>query len=124
MSQQEPPTKQRERLARDPLGGDLDGFLANVRWLTTSFGKDVRIVPGHGSFAPAPLRVASVDDIATWLDRLERSIANIRQALAAGDDVETIVKRGLPAEFASLGEKPRFLSQERWIRFVAADSSR
>lgn len=105
-------------------GGNLEGFLANVRWLTSAFGDDVRIVPGHGTFAPAPMRVASTAEIAAWLARLEASIDIVRKGLAAGDDVETLVKRGLPAEFASLGEKPRFQSQDRWIRFVAGFYSR
>jgi cyclase len=99
--------------------GDLEGYLANIEFLLDRFPDDTIVVPGHGTFFPEPLTTATMDRFRENLDALRRSITLVRTRLEQGESVEEIVKRGLPQELRPYGERPRYLSEERWIRFVA-----
>lgn len=110
-------------LERYPIvddSGDLEGYLANIAWLLETYPQDAIVVPGHGRFRPAPVEAASMAALRLQLERLRGTITIIRERMAAGASVDEIVAEGLPAEYAVMAEKPRYLSEERWIRFVAS----
>ncbi len=100
-------------------GGSLEGFLGNLRWIADTFPPDTRVVPGHGTFKPEPIRTATIAQVRAYADALERSIAWIRHQLESGVDIETLAAReDLPEPFPTMGAKPRYLSAARWIRQV------
>jgi len=105
-------------------GGSLDGYLADLDWIATSYPAETVVLPGHNSFAPAPVELPRVADLAAWAARLRASIARVEALRDEGLDLEAAVERGLGPELAPLAEKPRFVSEERWIRFVWAERAR
>lgn len=98
--------------------GDLEGYLANIAYLLATFPADTLVVPGHGRFRPDAAEAATMADFRRNYDRLRESIDIVRWQLAEGRTADEIVARGLPESFRSYGARPRFVSEERWIRFV------
>jgi len=110
-------------LERYPIvddSGDLEGYLANIAWMLEMYPADAVVVPGHGRFRPDPVEAASMATLGKQLAMLQGSIDGIRERLADGTSVDEIVETGLPEIFAIYDAKPRYVSEERWIRFVAA----
>ncbi|ANM29997.1 hypothetical protein ABI59_11080 [Acidobacteria bacterium Mor1] len=100
-------------------GGSLDGFLENLRWIVDRFPPDTRVVPGHGTFKPAEIRIATIAEVRAYAETLERTIDWIRGELERGVDLETLATRDdLPEPLPTMGARPRYLSAERWIRQV------
>ena len=99
-------------------GGDLEGYLANVDDLLARFPPQTVVVPGHGTFRPADVETATMERLAAHLERLRETITIIRGRTAEGLSLDELVAAGLPERFAALEDRPRFVSQERWIRFV------
>jgi glyoxylase-like metal-dependent hydrolase (beta-lactamase superfamily II) len=110
-------------LERYPIlddSGDLEGYLANIAWMLETYPSDAVVVPGHGRFRPDPVEAADMAALGKQLAMLRESIEVIRERLADGANVDEIVAAGLPETFAGYDAKPRYVSEERWIRFVAA----
>lgn len=99
-------------------GGDLEGYLANIDDLLARFPDDTLVVPGHGTFSPAAIEVATMDRLAKHLALLRETIRIVRDRMLRGESLDEILATGLPERFAPIGERPRFVSEERWIRFV------
>ena len=99
-------------------GGDLEGYLGNMRYVLDRFSSDTIVVPGHGAFAPDPARAATMDEYAVTLAVLEESIELIRAAMATGRSLEEIQEQGLPERFAGFSARPRYVKEERWIAFI------
>ena len=105
-------------------GGSLTGYLANLHWMLQRFPPQTRIVPGHGSFAPAPPRALSMGDLRAWLEALERTIDWVRDQLEAGRTVAQILESELPEEIERMGARPRYVKPENWIKSVHRGLSR
>jgi cyclase len=105
-------------------GGDPAGYFANIDWMVEAFPAGTRVVPGHSTFGPAEPRAASLDDLADWANALRNSVSVIRQMAAQGLSEAEIVEAGLGPRFANLNERPRFVSEERWIAFVLGNPPR
>ncbi|MEM7357431.1 MAG: MBL fold metallo-hydrolase [Acidobacteriota bacterium] len=99
-------------------GGDLEGYLANVDDLLARFPPETLIVPGHGTFEPTPIETVSMERLAANLKRLRETIEIVRRKLRAGKTLDELIAEGLPERYAAIGERPRFVSEERWIRFL------
>lgn len=99
-------------------GGDMDGYLANLDWVAGAFGPETIVVPGHNTFAPAPIAAPRPADLREWTARLRGSRARVLDQRATGVELDAAVAAGLGEDFADLAEKPRFVSEERWIRGV------
>lgn len=102
-------------------GGDPAGYFANIDWMVETFPAETRVVPGHSTFGPAAPRVATLGDLASWAAELRNSVSVIRQMAAQGLSEAEIVEAGLGPRFVHLNERPRFVSEERWIGFVLAN---
>jgi len=100
-------------------GGSLQGYLANLDWIADAFPPDTRIVAGHGTFEPDPIRLATVDEVRSWRRTLDATITWIGDRLDEGHTVEEIAEMDLPPAFASLTARPRYVSAPRWIAAVA-----
>jgi cyclase len=99
-------------------GGSLRGYLDNVQTVIDMADGATRIVAGHGTFAPAPLRTYDRAYLAAWRDSLVQSIAAVRALHDRGLTLEQAQSEGLPAAFASMSERPRFVSEAAWITTV------
>lgn len=93
-------------------GGNVLGYINNLEQVLARVDDATIIVPGHGK------NVVSRADLAAYHKVLVDTSSAVRSALAAGETVEQIVARGLGEEYASYGQG--FISEERWIGFIAA----
>lgn len=91
-------------------GGTIDGFISNVERVLNMVPADIRIIPGHG-----PL--ASVADLRKSVDTIKRSSAQIRAAVAAGQDDADIAAQ-LDRDFPGWGAF--FINSARWTQIVKA----
>ncbi len=100
-------------------GGSLEGYLGNLRWIVSSFPPDTRIVPGHGTFAPAEIHLVTIADLRAWIADLEMSVEWIRTKLESGASAESLAQADdLPVRMTELATRPRYMSVPRWIALV------
>ena len=93
-------------------GGTVGGVLRNLEQVLLTVPPDIHIIPGHG-----PL--ADTQDLATTVAMIRTTRAQVRKAIAAGDDVEAIIKQGLGRKWRKWGTG--FINEERWIRMLHRD---
>jgi len=77
-------------------GGDVEGYIRNVRSVLNRLKDDTVVVPGHGP-------VASKKDLAVFLTMLTETSQIVRQKIAEGKDLDSITQEGLPQHWASWG---------------------
>lgn len=99
-------------------GANLGGYLRTIDCLVKSSRPNAVIVPGHGLFAPEPVRAATPIQLREWREFLLESIAEVRAMRIAGMDLEAAQAKGLPTRFASLVAQPFFVRESRWIAAV------
>ena len=75
-------------------GGSAEGLLATVHHVLSGIDETWKVVPGHGE-------LASIKELRAYHDMLADSVAQIRAALEAGDDLAAIQKKGLLKEYAA-----------------------
>jgi cyclase len=95
-------------------GGDVDGFVSNVESVLAQVPEDIKIIPGHGSLSD---RAELVSTIAV----IKATAAAIRDALDNGTDSAEIVA-DLNKNYPTWGSG--FITAERWVQIVQADTSR
>lgn len=94
-------------------GGTVDGYIAGVQAVLARIDENTVVVPGHGE-------VASKADLQRFADMLVATRDHVRDRLAAGASVEDVVAEGLGEEWAGWAN-PNFITEERWIGFLAAE---
>lgn len=92
-------------------GGSLDGYIANVRQVLDRVDDNTLIVPGHGP-------VADKSDLARYLDMIQRTRAEVLEALGEGRSVADVVEAGLSSRWKSWGKG--FIKEPQWIATIAA----
>lgn len=90
-------------------GGNVDGFVANLRTVLDLLPKDTKVIPGHGE-------LGSVADLVEAVEVISQSQAVVRQALA-NDTLEKLKRDGF-GRWPGWGDG--FISEPRWIDIVAA----
>ena len=99
-------------------GGSFEGYFENLAWILEVFDDGTRVIPGHGRFNPEPVRDWTIADMRAWYDGLLQTVVIIRTQKAAGQTLEGMQNEGLPDRFSAWNQKPRFVSEEKWIAFV------
>lgn len=99
-------------------GGSLEGFLSNLNWMLATFPETTKIVPGHGLFAPAAIRIDTIGSYGDWVDRIEAAVAVLQSYSDQGLSVDQAIEKGLGPEFANMSERPRYISEARWIKMI------
>lgn len=94
-------------------GGSVAGVIVDLTRILDLGPDDLKIIPGHG-----PL--ASKKDIRATLEMIRETRAQVIDALGRGLDVDEVVAEGLDERWASWGTG--FITEERWIRTLAAPS--
>lgn len=93
-------------------GGNVFGLIGNLEQVLARVDDAVVIVPGHGK------TTIGKADLAAYHQVLVTTSSMVTDALAKGETVEQITQRGLGDEYDSYGKG--FISEERWIGFIAA----
>ena len=90
-------------------GGNVQGYMDNVRNVIAQLPEDVKIIAGHGD-------LASLDDLRTFLHMMEETTTLIRKQMADGKSLEDLKAEGLPEKWAEWDWS--FITTERWIETV------
>tara|TARA_R110000868_G_scaffold304437_2_gene564973 strand:- start:2734 stop:3618 length:885 start_codon:yes stop_codon:yes gene_type:complete len=98
--------------------GSFDGYFKNVNYILNLADESTKIIPGHTSFKDPALKYLSKKSYLDYLSRLENSIELIKALKEQGLSAEDAIKKGLPDEFKDFNESPKYVSQDRWIRFI------
>ncbi len=93
-------------------GGTVSGYMQNLETILELVPADIRIIPGHGA-------LANVVTVAENLEVIRATQKMVVDALNDGDSIETVIERGLGAEYADWASG--FINEERWIRILDAD---
>lgn len=96
-------------------GGDVAGYLKNVKEMIRVLPSDVKIIPGHG-----PL--GNLEDLKDFARNIEETTAIIRKQIHEGNSVEDIQKTGLPNKYDDLAWN--FITTDRWIEIVYTSFTR
>ncbi|PLW81007.1 MBL fold metallo-hydrolase [Kineobactrum sediminis] len=91
-------------------GGTVPGYKAAVTDILTRVDNATVIVPGHGA-------LANKADLLSYLNMLNTTTALVRDKLAAGESVESIIEEGLGDEWEGWGSG--FIDEATWIGFIA-----
>lgn len=94
-------------------GGSVDGYITGVQAVLERIDDSTVVVPGHGD-------VADRADLQRFADMLVATRDHVRGRLAAGASVEDVIEEGLGEEWAGWAN-PNFITEERWIGFLAAE---
>lgn len=93
-------------------GGTVSGYMQNLETILGLVPADIRIIPGHGA-------LANIASVAENLEVIRTTQKMVVDALNGGDSIETVIERGLGAEYADWASG--FINEERWIRILDAD---
>ncbi len=93
-------------------GGTVSGYMQNLETILELVPADIRIIPGHGA-------LANIATVAENLEVIRITQKLVVDALNGGDSIETVIERGLGAEYADWASG--FINEERWIRILDAD---
>ena len=96
-------------------GADVEGYLSNIEYFLDEFPDNVKIVPGHGYFEDKPISYFNKEDYRNWYKNIKETIEIIKEKIDNGKSLKEITEEGLPEKYMFLGERPRFVSQEKWI---------
>jgi len=96
-------------------GGDVAGYLKNVKEMIRVLPSDVKIIPGHG-----PL--GTLEDLKIFARNIEETTAIIRKHIDEGKSMEDIQKAGLPDKYDDLAWN--FITTDRWIEIVYTSYTR
>lgn len=95
-------------------GGDVDGFIANVEAVLARLPQDIQVIPGHGSLSTRA-------ELASTIAVVKATANKVRQDLDSGRSSADIIA-DLNNNYASWGSG--FISAERWVQIVQADTTR
>lgn len=87
-------------------GGNLFGYLNNVRWILEKFPQDAVVVGGHGP-------VYTMNQLRNWLDNLEETVVVVSKAKQNGLSAEQMKEQRILAKWENYGSF--FITENRWI---------
>ena len=90
-------------------GGNVQGYMDNVKKVIDRSPSGVKIIPGHG-----PL--STLDDLKEFHVMMVKTTAAVRGHMKDGKSLEEIQKAGLASEWKDWGGG--FINQDRWIEIV------
>ena len=90
-------------------GGNLQGYMDNLRRALAMIDNDTAVIPGHG-----PL--ATKADLRRFYNMIQNTSETILAMKADGLSADEAVDKGLHRRYASWGRG--FINEERWIRTV------
>lgn len=95
-------------------GGSFEGALANLKHVHGMLSDSTIIIPGHGP-------VTDLGGISSAIHMFEMTSAEVRDGLYTGKSVDQLVEEGLSERWNDWHW--RFITEERWIRTIAASYS-
>lgn len=95
-------------------GGDVDGFISNVEAVLAQVPEDIKIIPGHGS-------LSNRADLAGTIAVVKATTIAVRDAIDNGTDTAEIIA-DLNENYPSWGSG--FITAERWVQIIQADTTR
>lgn len=88
-------------------GGDVAGYINNVKTLLGQINDKTRLIPGHGDLMDKA-------GLQRFLTMMEQTLVEVNAMKAEGKTEDQIVVQGLSAQWKSWSWN--FITEERWIR--------
>ncbi|GLS84172.1 MBL fold metallo-hydrolase [Paraferrimonas haliotis] len=88
-------------------GGNVNGYLANVRKVIAMIDDNTKIIPGHG-------KLSTKAELTIFANMIEQTQAYVQQQKQQGKSVEELVAEGLPAQWKDWSWA--FITEEKWIK--------
>ena len=88
-------------------GGDVKGYLANVKQIIAQIPDDVVVIPGHG-------KLTNKVEFKAFATMIDFSIKRVEQALAEGKSEADILKMGIGEKYKS--KSWSFITEEKWLK--------
>ena len=95
-------------------GGSIDGFIENVERILNLIPEDIKIIPGHGA-------LANKKDLAETIAMVKATALRVRSELVDGSTASDVAA-DLDIDYPSQGSG--FISAERWVQIIQADTNR
>jgi cyclase len=102
----------------DAVSGDLFGYLNNMQYLIEHYSADTKVIPGHTDFAPEPMTIISIADLAKYRADLMKSVEWVKGRKFEGTTLEQLQEQGLPEYFADYIDGLTFVRESKWIAYV------
>ncbi len=90
-------------------GGNPHGLIKHLHWVVEHFDANTILVGGHGP-------VFNMNELRTYINRLEGSISAIRIAKSAGKSPDEMKEQRILSEWESFGQY--FITEDRWIDII------
>jgi cyclase len=88
-------------------GGDVKGYLANVKQIIAQIPDDVVVIPGHG-------KLTNKAELKAFAQMIDFSINRVEKALAEGKSETDILKMGIGEQYKS--KSWSFITEEKWLK--------
>lgn len=92
-------------------GGNVDGYVKNVKYMIKNFPDDVKVIPGHG-------KLTDKAGLQSFVTMIEDCAKLVKQQLAEGKTEAEILARGVDEKYKHLSW--RFITEERWLKTLIA----
>jgi len=98
-------------------GGSVAGVVAACKAVLERIPADAKIIPGHGE-------VTDAAGLTEYIAMIETSLARVREAVAAGKSVETMLADGIVDDLNARWGGFNFVPPERWVQTLASEVAR
>ena len=92
-------------------GARAQKLVDNLKEVCSLLPEDTRIIPGHG-------RLASMEDLKSYIDMVERTIRIVRTEMEAGKGLKEIQDRDVLKDWGEWGTFFEFITKESWIEDI------
>ncbi|SES77879.1 MBL fold metallo-hydrolase [Thalassotalea agarivorans] len=92
-------------------GGNVRGYLKNVKYMIDNTPDNVVIIPGHG-------KITDKDGLKAFAQMIEDCIVRVEAALKAGKSEADILAMGVEEKYKS--KSWAFINEERWLKTLVA----
>jgi len=90
-------------------GGNVQGYMDNIKKVMDSAPADVTIIPGHGP-------IATMDDLKAWHTMLQETTDYVRARMKDGKTLDQLKEISLPEKYS--GFHWGFITTDKWIETI------
>lgn len=88
-------------------GGDVQGYVDNLKWALDKINDDTWIIPGHGKLSKKPA-------LESFLNMIQATAAQVKKQKDAGQSLQQVLSKGLGEQWQDWHWS--FITQEKWIK--------
>ena len=98
--------------------GDVEGYLANLKFIVESYPADTKVIPGHSTFHPDSISLIDISELNQFYSDLAASVNAITAMYDNGMTLSEIQQQGLGPKFSLYNVDNSFKNETRWIQDI------